>query len=77
MNFDSYSVRNGQTFIVARMKTSEIETIQSQVEDAVEIARNQLDKVNRGVEPEVLASAKNLQQTGFWLQLMQMCPHEW
>lgn len=53
-------VKEGQT--VARMKTSEIETIQSQVEDAVEIARNQLDKVNRGVEPEVLASAKNLQQ---------------
>lgn len=48
--------------IVARMKTSEIETIQSQVADAVEIARNQMDKVNRGVEPEVLASAKNLQQ---------------
>lgn len=53
-------VKEGQT--VAQMKTSEIETIQSQVEDAVEIARNQLDKVNRGVEPEVLASAKNLQQ---------------
>ena len=48
--------------IVALMKTSEIETIQSQVADAVEIARNQMDKVNRGVEPEVLASAKNLQQ---------------
>ncbi|WP_066440962.1 HlyD family secretion protein [Chryseobacterium sp. CCH4-E10] len=48
--------------IVARMKTSEIETIQSQVADAVEIARNQMDKVNRGVEPEVLASARNLQQ---------------
>lgn len=48
--------------IVARMKTSEIETIQSQVADAVEIARNQMDKVNRGVEPEVLASAKNLHQ---------------
>lgn len=48
--------------IVAQMKTSEIETIQSQVADAVEIARNQMDKVNRGVEPEVLASAKNLQQ---------------
>ncbi|MEC3875061.1 HlyD family secretion protein [Chryseobacterium salviniae] len=48
--------------IVARMKTSEIETIQSQVADAVEIARNQMDKINRGVEPEVLASAKNLQQ---------------
>ncbi|MFN4364838.1 HlyD family secretion protein [Chryseobacterium hispalense] len=48
--------------IVTRMKTSEIETIQSQVADAVEIARNQMDKVNRGVEPEVLASAKNLQQ---------------
>lgn len=53
-------VKEGQT--VAQMKTSEIETIQSQVADAVEIARNQMDKVNRGVEPEVLASAKNLQQ---------------
>lgn len=53
-------VKEGQT--IAQMKTSEIETIQSQVADAVEIARNQLDKVNRGVEPEVLASAKNLQQ---------------
>jgi HlyD family secretion protein len=53
-------VKEGQ--LVAQMKTSEIETIQSQVADAVEIARNQLDKVDRGVEPEVLASAKNLQQ---------------
>ncbi|MEC5174883.1 HlyD family secretion protein [Chryseobacterium nepalense] len=53
-------VKEGQT--VAQMKTSEIETIQSQVADAVEIARNQMDKVDRGVEPEVLASAKNLQQ---------------
>lgn len=53
-------VKEGQT--IAQMKTSEIETIQSQVADAVEIARNQLDKVNRGVEPEVMASAKNLQQ---------------
>jgi len=53
-------IKEGQT--VARLKTSEIETIQSQVADAVEIARNQMDKVNRGVEPEVLASAKNLQQ---------------
>lgn len=53
-------VKEGQT--VAQMKTSEIETIQSQVADAVEIARNQMDKVNRGVEPEVLASARNLQQ---------------
>lgn len=53
-------VKEGQT--VAQMKTSEIETIQSQVADAVEIARSQMDKVDRGVEPEVLASAKNLQQ---------------
>ncbi|SHE46122.1 HlyD family secretion protein [Chryseobacterium takakiae] len=53
-------VKEGQT--VAQMKTSEIETIRSQVTDAVEIARNQMDKIERGVEPEVLASAKNLQQ---------------
>ncbi|WP_263603316.1 HlyD family secretion protein [Chryseobacterium sp. PET-29] len=53
-------VKEGQT--VAQMKTSEIETIQSQVADAVEIARSQMDKIDRGVEPEVLASAKNLQQ---------------
>src|SRR5690606_16183470 len=53
-------VKEGQ--IVAQMKTSEIETIQSQVSEAVTIAQNQLNKVNRGVEPEVLASAKNLQQ---------------
>lgn len=49
-------VKEGQT--VAQMKTSEIETIQSQVADAVEIARSQMDKIDRGVEPEVLASAK-------------------
>lgn len=53
-------VKEGQT--VAQMKTSEIEIIRSQVTDAVEIARNQMDKIERGVEPEVLASAKNLQQ---------------
>lgn len=53
-------VKEGQ--IVAQMKTSEIETIQSQVSEAVTIAQNQLNKVDRGVEPEVLASAKNLQQ---------------
>ncbi|MBN9312594.1 MAG: secretion protein HlyD [Chryseobacterium sp. 39-10] len=53
-------VEAGQT--VAQMKTSEIETIQSQVAEAVNVAQNQLDKINRGVEPEVLASAKNLQQ---------------
>ncbi|WP_028122203.1 HlyD family secretion protein [Epilithonimonas tenax] len=53
-------VEEGQ--IVAQMKTSEIEIIRSQVSDAVAIAQNQLDKVTRGVEPEVLASAKNLQQ---------------
>lgn len=53
-------VKEGQT--VAQMKTSEIETIRSQITDAVEIARNQMDKIERGVEPEVLASAKNLQQ---------------
>lgn len=48
--------------IVAQMKTSEIETIQAQVSEAVTIAQNQLDKINRGVEPEVLQSAVNLQQ---------------
>ena len=53
-------VEEGQ--LVAQLKTTEIETIQSQVAGAVAIAQNQLDKVNRGVEPEVLASAKNLQQ---------------
>ena len=53
-------VKEGQ--VVAQLQTSEIETIQAQVSDAVVIAQNQLDKVNRGVEPEVLASAKNLQQ---------------
>lgn len=53
-------VKEGQT--VVQMKTSEIETIRSQITDAVEIARNQMDKIERGVEPEVLASAKNLQQ---------------
>lgn len=53
-------VKEGQ--IVAQMKTSEIETIQSQVTEAVKIAQNQMDKVQRGVEPEVLQSAKNLQQ---------------
>lgn len=53
-------VEAGQT--VAQMKTSEIETIQSQVAEAVNVAQNQLNKVDRGVEPEVLASAKNLQQ---------------
>lgn len=53
-------VKEGQ--IVAQMKTSEIETIQSQVSEAVTVAQNQLDKINRGVEPEVLKSAENLQQ---------------
>lgn len=53
-------VKEGQ--VVAQMKTSEIETIKAQVSDAVVIAQNQLDKVNRGVEPEVLKSAENLQQ---------------
>lgn len=53
-------VKEGQ--IIAQMKTSEIESIQSQVSEAVKIAQNQLDKVNRGVEPEVLKSAENLQQ---------------
>ena len=53
-------VKEGQ--LVAQMQTSEIETIQAQVSDAVVVAQNQLDKINRGVEPEVLASAKNLAQ---------------
>jgi len=53
-------VKEGQ--VVAQMKTSEIETIKAQVSDAVVIAQNQLDIVNRGVEPEVLKSAENLQQ---------------
>ncbi|MCD0478705.1 efflux RND transporter periplasmic adaptor subunit [Chryseobacterium sp. LC2016-29] len=53
-------VKEGQ--IVAQMKTSEIETIQAQVSEAVTVAQNQLDKINRGVEPEVLKSAENLQQ---------------
>ncbi|WP_175621886.1 HlyD family secretion protein [Chryseobacterium schmidteae] len=53
-------VKEGQ--ILAQMKTSEIETIQAQVSEAVTVAQNQLDKINRGVEPEVLKSAENLQQ---------------
>lgn len=53
-------VKEGQ--VVAQMKTSEIETIQEQVSEAVTVAQNQLDKINRGVEPEVLKSAENLQQ---------------
>lgn len=53
-------VKEGQ--VVAQMKTSEIETIQAQVSEAVTVAQNQLDKINRGVEPEVLKSAENLQQ---------------
>ncbi|WP_139418658.1 HlyD family secretion protein [Chryseobacterium mulctrae] len=53
-------VNEGQ--VVAQMKTSEIETIQAQVSEAVTVAQNQLDKINRGVEPEVLKSAENLQQ---------------
>lgn len=57
---DGDEVKEGQ--IVAQMKTSEIETIQAQVSDAVIIAQNQMNKVDRGVEPEVLESAKNLQQ---------------
>lgn len=52
-------VQAGQ--IVAQMKTSELETIRAQADDAVVIAQNQMDKINRGVEPEVLQSAKNLQ----------------
>jgi HlyD family secretion protein len=57
---DGDEVKEGQ--VVAQMKTSEIETIQSQVSDAVIIAQNQMNKVDKGVEPEVLESAKNLQQ---------------
>lgn len=53
-------VKEGQ--VVAQMKTSEIETIQAQVSEAVTVAQNQLDKINRGVEPEILKSAENLQQ---------------
>ena len=53
-------VKEGQ--VVAQMKTSEIETIQAQISEAVTVAQNQLDKINRGVEPEVLKSAENLQQ---------------
>ncbi len=53
-------VKEGE--VVAQMKTSEIETIQAQVSEAVTVAQNQLDKINRGVEPEVLKSAENLQQ---------------
>ncbi|MEN2434769.1 HlyD family efflux transporter periplasmic adaptor subunit [Weeksellaceae bacterium A-14] len=53
-------VTEGQ--IVAQLKTTELETIQSQVVDAVTIAQNQLDKVDRGVEPEVLAAAQNLEK---------------
>ncbi|MBD3906956.1 HlyD family efflux transporter periplasmic adaptor subunit [Chryseobacterium sp. Ch-15] len=53
-------VKEGQ--VVAQMKTSEIETIQAQVSEAVTVAQNQLDKINRGVEPEVLKAAENLQQ---------------
>ena len=54
------TVTEGQ--ILIQMKTAEINTIQSQAADAVIIAQNQLNKANRGVEPEVLASSKNLQQ---------------
>ncbi|WP_210149074.1 HlyD family secretion protein [Chryseobacterium scophthalmum] len=54
------NVKEGQ--VVAQMKTSEIETIQEQVSEAVTVAQNQLNKINRGVEPEVLKSAENLQQ---------------
>ncbi|KFF00539.1 secretion protein HlyD [Chryseobacterium formosense] len=54
------NVKEGE--VVAQMKTSEIETIQAQVSEAVTVAQNQLDKINRGVEPEVLKSAENLQQ---------------
>ena len=47
---------------VAQLKTSEIETIQAQAADAIVIAQNQLSKVDRGVEPEVLQSAKNIEK---------------
>lgn len=53
-------VEAGQT--LAQLKTSEISTIQAQAADAVVVAQNQLSKVSRGVEPEVLASAKNVEK---------------
>lgn len=59
-------VKSGQQVqiddIVALLKTNEIETIKSQTSEAVNIAENQLDLLNRGVAPEVLQSAINVQK---------------
>ncbi len=54
------TVSEGQ--VLAQMKTSELESVQLQALDAVTIAQNQLSKVDRGVEPEVLQAAKNIEK---------------
>lgn len=46
--------------VVAVLKTNEIETLKSQSTEAVNIAKNQLDLLNRGVAPEVIQSAMNV-----------------
>lgn len=53
-------VTSGET--LAMLKTDEIETIKSQAIDATIIAQNNLDLLNRGVAPEIIQSAFNLQK---------------
>lgn len=54
------TVQAGQ--LLAKLETNEIETLKKQAADAVNIAQNQVDLLNRGVAPEVLQSAINLQK---------------
>ena len=53
-------VTAGQT--LAQMKTSEIETVKSQADQAVIVAQNQLNNAENGVRPEVLQSARNIEK---------------
>lgn len=58
-------VKEGDTIaegqVLAQMKTTELESFQAQALDAVTIAQNSLSKIDRGVEPEVLQAAQNIE----------------
>lgn len=47
--------------VLAVLESDKIETLKSQVQDAVIITQSQQNKVDKGVTPEVLASAKNVE----------------
>ena len=63
---ETMNVQEGQAVkagdILAQLKTDEVQTVQQQALDAITIAENNRDLVDRGVAPEILQSAVNLQK---------------